>query len=309
MATRSCRGFGGTALSSRSEIVANHRPAGSTLDITLAGLIADANGILSGGLPATSDQAVEIETRRRVAAKTCGNHLQAIARSHSIPVMDAEVDRFLARIPHGGVIIDVGGCWGWHWRHLATVRPDAAVVIVDLVRENLLHARTVLGGLIDRQVFLVHGDATDLRFPDEAFDGYWSVQTLQHVPRFTDALREAARVLKPGGVFADYSLNNQWAIRLAYRLLGREYHVDASVRGQFYLARASRSRAEAVEAAVGAAVTTRFTEVLFKPELGLRCAGPEGSWVGRVDRRLSSNWPLWAWVARQQSYHTIKPAA
>jgi hypothetical protein len=27
--------------------------------------------------------------------------------------MDYEVDRYLTKIPQGGLILDIGGCWGW----------------------------------------------------------------------------------------------------------------------------------------------------------------------------------------------------
>ncbi|MBW1909674.1 MAG: methyltransferase domain-containing protein [Deltaproteobacteria bacterium] len=40
----------------------------------------------------------------------------------------------------------------------------------------------MLGKLVNISIFLVHGDATSLVFNDNTFDGYWSVQTLQHIP-------------------------------------------------------------------------------------------------------------------------------
>ena len=103
-----------------------------------------------------STQTAEIELRERVAAEHYDNYLEALSASHSIPVMDHEVDRFLAAIPQGGLVLDIGGCWGWHWRRLAHTRPDVGVLIVDLVRSNLPHARNVLGSLVGRQVELMH---------------------------------------------------------------------------------------------------------------------------------------------------------
>jgi ubiquinone/menaquinone biosynthesis C-methylase UbiE len=145
------------------------------------------------------EQAIELEMREQVAAAVYDNLLVKIATAHSIPVMDFEVARFLRQIPSGGRVIDVGGCWGWHWRKLQQIRPDVQVFIIDFVRANLLHAKALLGEAINRSIFLIHGDATDLKFPDESFDGYWSVQTLQHVVCFETALDEARRVLKGGG--------------------------------------------------------------------------------------------------------------
>ena len=48
---------------------------------------------------------------------------------------------------------------------MASKRPDVSVVIIDFVRQNLIHAKNVLGSLIGNQVALLHGDATSLPFP------------------------------------------------------------------------------------------------------------------------------------------------
>lgn len=45
-------------------------------------------------------------------------------------------------------------------------------------------------------------DATALRWPDAALDGVVSLDVLEHVPDYRAALREFARVLRPGGVLA-----------------------------------------------------------------------------------------------------------
>ena len=153
--------------------------------------------------------------------------------------MDHEVRRFLAALRPGAKIVDVGGCWGWHWRHLAHERPDVRVIIVDFVRSNLKHAAALLGDNVNKSVFLVHGDATDLRFPDGCFDAYWSVQTLQHIVKLENAVAEASRVLRPGGRFASYSLNDGAAIRWLSRLANRRYVTEGWVDGSYWLARAS----------------------------------------------------------------------
>ncbi len=46
-------------------------------------------------------------------------------------------------------------------------------------------------------------DIRDLDFPDESFDGVWSVASLLHLPKsnIQKALKEAYRVLKKGGIF------------------------------------------------------------------------------------------------------------
>lgn len=272
----------------------------------LSGLKLEADGIYSSVLPAPATQADEVREREAVARRTT-QLLHEIGRHHSIQVMDREVRAFLSGIPAQGVLVDVGGGWGWHWRRLDVERRDVFVVVVDFVRENLRHAARMLGALVNEQVFLVHGDATTLPFPSSAFDGYWSVQALQHIPDFAHVVTEAKRVLRPNGRFACYSLNRARLIELVYRLSGRPYHVRGKRPGSFYLARGSAREAAVVEQVFTSPVTSRFTEVLFHPDFGLRTGGA-ASWIGRADACLSSKLPVFAWVARQRSYHARKPS-
>ena len=51
-----------------------------------------------------------------------------------------------------------------------------------------------------RNVTVLCENATALALPDETFDGAVSFTMLHHVP--SAALREVARVLRPGGIFA-----------------------------------------------------------------------------------------------------------
>lgn len=274
----------------------------------LDGLKLDEDGIYSSALHPAATQVDEIRERERVARRTYPDLLREIARHHSVPVMDAEIQRFLRRVPTDGVVADIGGGWGWHWRHLDVERPDVCVVVVDFVRENLRQAAQLLGDVVNRQLFLVHGNATVLPFPSLAFDGYWSVQALQHIPHFEEAVREAHRVLRPNGVFACYSLNRSRLIESAYRLMGRSYHVHGKRPDSFWLSRGSAEEARTVRGVFGASVTSRYTEVLFHPDLRLH-TGTASSWIGRVDACLASDTPMFAWLARQRSYHTRKPSA
>ena len=54
--------------------------------------------------------------------------------------------------------------------------------------------------LADRVTF-VEGNAEQLAFPDRSFDGYTIAFGIRNVPRIDLALKEAYRVLKPGGRF------------------------------------------------------------------------------------------------------------
>jgi ubiquinone/menaquinone biosynthesis C-methylase UbiE len=256
------------------------------------------------------DQLDEVSLRERVAAIHYDDYLNAISRSHSIAVMDREVDLFLAKIPRGGMILDIGGCWGWHWRRLAAARPDVGIVIIDFVRANLHHARNILGALVGDQVVLMHADATALPFTLDSnfqgFDGIWTVQTFQHIPKYGRAVEEAYRVLKLGGVFSNYSLNVQAYIRGFKRMLGRSYLIEGWVEGSFWLARASLKQKQQIEAIFGNEVTERWSEIIYSPELRFIGSGKNGSWFGKLDALLSNNFGFCRWLARQHSFHCKK---
>lgn len=275
-----------------------------TIANILDGLQLAADGIYSS-LSAEPRQTDEVREREAVARGAYPDLLLEIGRHHSVPVMDREVRSFLDGVPARGVVADIGCGWGWHWRRLDAQRPDVYVIAVDFVRENLRVAARMLGSLVNDQVFLVHGDATKLPFPPAVFDGYWTVQTLQHIPGFKEAITEAHRVLRPDGQFACYSLNRAKAVEIAYRLMGRSYHVRGKRPESFYLARGSAEEANIVGRVFGSPVKSRYTEVLFHPDLKLR-TGRAASWIGMADAYLSGSMPLFAWIARQRSYHTRK---
>jgi ubiquinone/menaquinone biosynthesis C-methylase UbiE len=269
------------------------------------------DGIYSAMLSANEVQSMEISMREKVAAVRHLAPLEHIARHHSIPVMDREIDIFLSGIPENGLILDIGGCWGWHWRRLAETRPDVGVLIVDFVRANLVHAQEMLGGLVGSQVVLMHGDATALPFGKQGvaplFDGVWTVQTFQHIPDFRQAVSEACRVLKPGSSFACYSLNIQPPIQLLYKILGKQYVVEGQLGDLFWLARASDRQKQEIAGIFRSRVIERWTEIIYSPELRFSTPGRLGSILGEVDARISNYSGWFRWLARQHSFHCVKP--
>ena len=270
----------------------------------LGSLVLDDDGIYSYEFNNT-DQEDEIKTRTSVADETYDDYLMTLSQHHSIPVMDKEVKLFCDRMPENACIIDVGGCWGWHWRDMSKIRPDVKIFIVDFIKGNLHHAKNILKEEVNRSVFLIHGDATDLIFDDGVFDGYWSVQTLQHIPDFKKTILEAHRVLKKDGLFANYSLNNQYFIKFIYIILGKEYIVQGNS-PRFYLSRASKEQKNIVSEVFNKNVQTRHSEIIFKPELKISFLGKENSIFGILDSYLSNNIGFASSFARQQSYHIYK---
>jgi ubiquinone/menaquinone biosynthesis C-methylase UbiE len=205
------------------------------------------------------------------------------------------------------MIIDVGGCWGWHWRNIDIQKKNIRIVIIDLVRHNLFHAKQVLKPLIDSgNVLLIHGNATELPFPDYTFDGYWTVQTLQHIPIIEKAVKEAHRVLKQNGLFINYSLNNSLFMRLVYKLSKRNYHVNGNIEGRYFLRRSTPKDAQIVAKVFDNVVEITFSEIIFQLEFKTTFSGKMGSFFGRVDSSLTTKNKFAGLFARQISFSTRK---
>src|SRR6516162_150196 len=78
------------------------------------------------------------------------------------------------------------------------------------INEAMLHVgreRAVAQQLDDRVCF-VEGNAEALAFPDRYFDGYTIAFGIRNVPRIDFALKEAFRVLRPGGRFLCLEFSN-----------------------------------------------------------------------------------------------------
>jgi ubiquinone/menaquinone biosynthesis C-methylase UbiE len=100
---------------------------------------------------------------------------------------------------YGGRVVDLGGGNGIarHWLPpgVEYVVLDPSVAWLDQPWASLADVFPCLG----RAPCFVRGVAERLPFADGSFDGALSIWSLNHVSRPADALREAARVLRPGG--------------------------------------------------------------------------------------------------------------
>ena len=263
---------------------------------------------LSGiGTQRTSDLS-DIEKRNRLALAQADfpQPLAQVSKHHSIEVMDHEVLAFLGEISPEARILDIGGCWGWHWRKIGQVSQGPRIFLLDFVPENFRHARAILGHNYQKKVVALGGDAESLPFAAETFDGVWTVQTFQHIWNFTHACREAWRVLKPGGKFINYSLHAPLLLRVLYRIWGKKFHFEGEVPDRFYLRRADQEQKSIVEQIFQKPVRERFTECLFHPDLRFTRSGEEGSWLGALDSQLSAFPRLGFWIARQRSFFVVK---
>lgn len=100
-------------------------------------------------------------------------------------------------------LIDVaGGTADIALRMLRKGGPGCRAVVCDISPEMLRAGRSkVEAEGRSHQVVLVQGNAEALPFPDKSFDAYTIAFGIRNVTHIDVALREAFRVLKPGGHF------------------------------------------------------------------------------------------------------------
>jgi ubiquinone/menaquinone biosynthesis C-methylase UbiE len=92
------------------------------------------------------------------------------------------------------------GCGTGH-TGLAFARLAAEVVAVDLTEAMLDQGRQLAAERGLANITFQHGDVEQLPFPDASFDIVASRYSAHHYPHPQVALREFARVLRPGGAF------------------------------------------------------------------------------------------------------------
>jgi SAM-dependent methyltransferase len=90
-------------------------------------------------------------------------------------------------------IADVGCSTGFLLEDLRATHPDAELIGIDLLAAGLRKAHV---GVPDAR--LLHADACALPLADASVDAIVSANLLEHVPDDRRALREMARVLRPG---------------------------------------------------------------------------------------------------------------
>ena len=104
----------------------------------------------------------------------------------------------MARISEGSRILDLGCGHGRITELLVEGVPSLEVVGVDFTRP-MLDAFLVRPGTNKSKIELVCADLTKLPLEDDSFDAVVSSRTFQYLPDPLCGVREALRVLKPGG--------------------------------------------------------------------------------------------------------------
>ena len=117
----------------------------------------------------------------------------AIQEDQSAAMYPAVLDALA--LPDGGSILDIG-CGTGVFSGVAKER-GLSVVGIDASEAFVEHAKRRVGGTT-----FLSGEMEELPFPDEAFDAAVGCNSFQYAASPVDAIREARRVVKPGGVVA-----------------------------------------------------------------------------------------------------------
>ena len=98
-----------------------------------------------------------------------------------------------------GTLLDMVLRWR-KWKR----QPEVSIVGVDYAEPMLAGAERRFAGR--KNIELRHADAAALPYPDASFDTVNLANAIHCLPNVPGALREVARVLKPGGTFATNAL-------------------------------------------------------------------------------------------------------
>jgi ubiquinone/menaquinone biosynthesis C-methylase UbiE len=125
-----------------------------------------------------------------------------------------------------GDVLEIGGGSGVMAEQMLRRFPDIRLTLVDLDPAMIAMASRRLAAP-RRQAAAVVGDVTQLPFDDGSFDVVTSYLMLHHVIDWPAALAEVSRVLRPGGRFLGYDLDDTRLARVVHRLDGSPHRLIA----------------------------------------------------------------------------------
>lgn len=99
-------------------------------------------------------------------------------------------------------VLDIGCGGGATLQRLLKKSKNAKVYGIDISEESVAKAIKVNADVINKQVFIQQGSATELPYEDGKFDLVTAVETVYFWPNLPGCLQEVCRVLKSGGLFA-----------------------------------------------------------------------------------------------------------
>lgn len=122
-----------------------------------------------------------------------------------------------------GDILELGGGSGAMAAGVAQTFPGARLTMTDLDPAMVSAAQTRLEPF--PRVKAETADVTALPYADSSFDVVTCYLMLHHVIGWRPALAEAARVVRPGGLFIGYDLCDTGVARVVHRLDGSPFRL------------------------------------------------------------------------------------
>ena len=142
---------------------------------------------------------------------THGHH-ESVLRSHRLRTAANSAAYLLPHLRESDSLLDIGAGPGTITADLADL--VGRVTATEIGQEELDLSRATIGARGITSVDFSVQDVHALTFPDGSFDVVHAHQVLQHVADPVQALREMARVARPGGVVAardgDYAAFTWW---------------------------------------------------------------------------------------------------
>ena len=102
----------------------------------------------------------------------------------------------------GMTMLDIGCGGGATLQRLLKRSSNAKAYGIDISEESVAKAKEVNKELLDEQVFICQGTASQLPYEDATFDLVTAVETVYFWPDLSKCLKEVRRVLKHDGQFA-----------------------------------------------------------------------------------------------------------
>lgn len=144
--------------------------------------------------------------------------------SDQVAACENLVDQLVAKLNRNGRIVDVGCGNGATTRHLLNFWDASDVVAINISESQLEVAQRNAPGCEFRNM-----DATQLDFDDNTFEDIICVEAVFHFDTRQDFLKEALRVLKPGGRIALTGiLMSKWAWRFSRRVPSANWVKDVA---------------------------------------------------------------------------------